>query len=120
MTDIDSVGDIPEKGRLILDDKAVRKELEAIPEVKRDQFLLSLEMVRQGLAPALKSEKLKAAGEGVIELKINGSPAYRCMYVVAKNGDVVVLHATKKTSEGQSRRLVSTTSERLKRLLANR
>ena len=32
--------------RLVLEDKAVRKELGGIPEAKRDQFLASLEMVR--------------------------------------------------------------------------
>lgn len=55
-----------------------------------------------------------------MELKINGRPAYRCMYVVRKNGDVVVLHATAKTSQGQSKQLVRTTSLRLKRLVPER
>lgn len=106
--------------RLVLEDKAVRKELGGIPEAKRDQFLASLEMVRLGLIPALPHQKLKAAGDGVIELKINGSPAYRCMYAVLKNGDVVVLHTTSKTTQGQDKQLIKTTSQRLKRLAPDR
>lgn len=120
MTDTDSAGDTQKQRRILLEDKAVRKEMDAVPEKIQDQFLLSLEMARLGLPPALKSEKLKAAGDGVIELKINGSPAYRCMYVLEENGDVLVLHVTKKTTEGQSKQLVNTTSERLKRLRRRR
>ena len=106
--------------RLVLEDKAVKRELEDIPKAKRDLFLLNLEMVRLGLSPALPHEKLKAAGEGVVELKINGSPAYRCMYIVNKSGDVVVLHTTSKTKQGQDMQLIRTTSKRLKRLAPSR
>ncbi|CAD7713467.1 hypothetical protein LMG31886_06180 [Xanthomonas hydrangeae] len=56
----------------------------------------------------------------MIELKINGRPAYRCMYAIAKNGDVVVLHATSKTAQGQDKQLVKTTAERFKRLMRGR
>ena len=105
---------------LVLDEKAVRRDLDSLPEEVRDQFLVNLEMVRLGLPPVLPQEKLHAAGNGVMELKINGRPAYRCMYVVRKNGDVVVLHATAKTSQGQSKQLVRTTSLRLKRLVPDR
>jgi len=121
MTQSDSGSENGKQDRcLVLDDKAVRKELDAVPEAKRDQFLASLEMVRLGLIPALPHQKLKAAGDGVIELKINGSPAYRCMYVVLKNGDVMVLHATSKTAQGQDKQLIKTTSQRLKRLVPDR
>jgi len=106
--------------RQLVLDKAVKKELESLPEKIRDQFLFSLEMVRLGLVPVLPQEKLHAAGDGVMELKINGKPAYRCMYVVRKNGDVVVLHGTTKTAQGQARQLVKTTSLRLKRLMPKR
>ncbi len=98
-------------------EKVVEKEFADIPAEKRNQFLLSLEMVRNGLKPALDSEKLHSAGKGVVELKINGRPAYRCMYVVLKEvRQVVVLHVTAKTAQGSSRALVETTSARLKAL----
>lgn len=103
------------RGQLVLS-KAVQKELADIPEKKRNQFLFNLEMALAGMEPGMAHEKLKAAGDGVIELKINGRPAYRCMYTRRKNGDVVVLHATEKTAQGQDKQLVKTTSQRLKQL----
>lgn len=106
--------------KLVLEDKAVIKEMAKLPGWVREQFLLSLRMAVLGLVPALPHEKLKAAGDGVVELKINGRPAWRCMYVVLKSGDVVVLHATSKTSQGQDKQLVKTTSLRLKRLVPAR
>ncbi|MEA9749394.1 type II toxin-antitoxin system RelE/ParE family toxin [Xanthomonas campestris pv. raphani] len=96
--------------------KAAKRALDDLPATVRNQFFLSLEMARLGVPPVLKHEKLHAAGEGVIELKINGRPAYRCMYVVRKNGDVVVLHATSKTTQGQDKQLIETTKQRLKQL----
>jgi len=106
--------------KLVLEDKAVICDMRKVPEAIRDQFLANLEMVRLGLTPALPCERLHAAGDGVMELKINGRPAWRCMYVVRRNGDVVVLHATSKTSQGQDKQLVKTTSQRLKRLVQDR
>lgn len=108
------------KDRELVLEGAVRKEMYGLPETIRSRFLLNLEMVRLGLTPVLAHEKLHAAGEGVVELKINGRPAWRCMYVVRKNGDVVALHATSKTSNGQDRQLIKTTSLRLKRLVPDR
>ncbi|MCL1574869.1 type II toxin-antitoxin system RelE/ParE family toxin [Xanthomonas nasturtii] len=104
------------KGRQIIIGTKQHKELADIPEKIRTQFLFNLEMVQQGLEPALDHEKLQSAGKGVIELKRNGRPAYRCMYVVRKNGDVVVLHTTRKTTQGQDRQLIATTAGRLKQL----
>ncbi|MDO0811548.1 type II toxin-antitoxin system RelE/ParE family toxin [Xanthomonas campestris pv. campestris] len=104
------------QGRQIIIGKAQQKELADFPAKIRNEFLVNLELVELGGVPAMKHEKLQAAGKGVIELKIQGSPAYRCMYVVRKNGNVVVLHATRKTTQGQDRQLIATTSERLKHL----
>lgn len=121
MADQEEGGDNGKANRkLVLDDEAVKREMRKLPAAVRDQFLTNLEMVRLGLIPALPQEKLRAAGDGVMELKINGRPAWRCMYVVRKNGDVVVLHATSKTSKGQDKQLVRTTSLRLKRLVPDR
>ncbi|MGZ1522136.1 MULTISPECIES: type II toxin-antitoxin system RelE/ParE family toxin [Xanthomonas] len=116
MYESDSSGKPTPQGRQIIIGKAQQKALAGFPKSIRNEFLLNLEMVERGLVPAMQHEKLQAAGKGVIELKIQGSPAYRCMYVVRKNGDVVVLHATRKTTQGQDRQLVATTAERLKQL----
>lgn len=121
MEEQDESGNEEKKDReLVLEDKAVKKDMERLPAAIRNQFLANLEMVRLGLTPALLQERLHAAGDGVMELKINGRPAWRCMYVVRKNGDVVVLHATSKTSKGPDKQLVKTTSLRLKRLVPDR
>ena len=105
-----------------LSNKAVQREIEDLPETVRKQFFFSLQQVCQGWQPSLEQEKLHAAGKGVIELKVpaNRGPAYRCMYVIRKNGNVVVLHATSKTTKGQDKQLVATTAERLKQLGADR
>jgi len=102
--------------RQIIIGKAQHKELADFPAKIRNEFLVNFEMLERGLAPGMDHEKLHAAGKGVIELKINGRPAYRCMYVIRRNGDVVVLHATRKTTQGQDRQLIATTAERLKQL----
>ncbi|MEB2027359.1 type II toxin-antitoxin system RelE/ParE family toxin [Xanthomonas campestris pv. campestris] len=106
----------PKVRKLDLSNKAVQRGFEALPEKVRDRFLFNLAMVCQGLEPVLKHQKLRGPCEGVIELKINGSPAYRCMYAVRKSGDVVVLHVTSKTTQGQDKQLMATTAERLKQL----
>ncbi|MDO0860582.1 type II toxin-antitoxin system RelE/ParE family toxin [Xanthomonas campestris pv. campestris] len=116
MYESDSSSKPPAEGRQIVIEKAQQKELANVPAKIRNEFLVNLEMALRGLVPAMKHEKLQAAGKGVIELKINGRPAYRCMYVVRKNGDVVVLFTTRKTTEGQDRQLIATTAERLKQL----
>ncbi|WJS66062.1 type II toxin-antitoxin system RelE/ParE family toxin (plasmid) [Xanthomonas oryzae pv. oryzae] len=116
MSENDSSKKPPAKVRQLILSKAVQRELQDLPAVKRNEFLVNLQMVCQGLPPAMKHEKLQAAGKGVFELKINGSPAYRCMYVERKNGSVVVLHATSKTGQGPDRQLIATTAERLKQL----
>ncbi|MBB5862390.1 type II toxin-antitoxin system RelE/ParE family toxin [Xanthomonas arboricola] len=110
----------PQGKILDLGDKAVQRDMNELPEAIQDRFIANLRMVLLGLPPVLRQEKLHSAGEGVIELKINGRPAYRCMYAVAKNGDVVVLHATSKTAQGQDKQLVKTTAERFKRLMRGR
>lgn len=101
-------------------EKVVLKEMNAIPARARTQFQVSLTMALMGLPPALDHEKLKSAGEGIIELKVRGRPTFRCMYAIAKNGDVVVLHVTDKATSGQDKHLIETTSKRFKRLMKNR
>ncbi|WAH66951.1 type II toxin-antitoxin system RelE/ParE family toxin [Xanthomonas hortorum] len=104
------------QGRRLIIGKTQEKELATFPAKVINEFSVNFEMLEVGLRPAMDHEKLHAAGKGVIELKINGRPAYRCMYVIRKNGDVVVLHATRKTTQGQDRQLIATTAERLKQL----
>lgn len=97
--------------------KAAKKALKALPDKIQIQFLQNLEMIRYGLTPELKIEHLESIGSGVIELKINGSPAYRCIYYNKLPGKVVVLHAAKKTTNGTDSKILKLAEKRLKSLL---
>lgn len=94
--------------------KPVRKELADLPDSRRDQFLVALENISWGLDPGLNVAHLSTAGKGVLELKINGSPAYRLVYTLKFEGKVVVLAARAKTSEGQDKQLLEVSASRLK------
>lgn len=55
-------------------------------------------------------------GNGVIELKVNGSPAFRCVYTMKKPGTVVVLHTFAKTTNGPDVKNVRLAQDRAKKL----
>ena len=55
-------------------------------------------------------------GDGLIELKVNGSPAYRCVYTMKKPGKVVVLHTFAKTTNGPDVKNVQLAKKRAKKL----
>ncbi len=57
-------------------------------------------------------------GAGVIELKINGSPAFRCVYIAKFLNTVVVLHSFEKTTNGVDRQAMKTVEKRYKELKA--
>ncbi|MGZ8221542.1 MAG: type II toxin-antitoxin system RelE/ParE family toxin [Methylobacter sp.] len=56
-------------------------------------------------------------GIGVIELRKNGSPAFRCIYVAKYQDAVVVLHAFAKTTNEVNRQTMKVAEQRLKELL---
>lgn len=90
-----------------------KKKLLEIPEKKREQIVYSLERLRYGLEPALKTKAMNGLGKGVIELKIDGKPAYRCVYVVS-DGVIHVLHVFVKTSDGTDKKHEETIKKRRK------
>lgn len=96
--------------------KAARREFDALPEEHRIAFMHSLNLVAYGLPPGLKIDHLESVGSGVIELKINGSPAYRCVYYNKVPGKVIVLHAAVKTTNGPDPKILKTAKKRLKAL----
>ncbi|WP_354270804.1 type II toxin-antitoxin system RelE/ParE family toxin [Escherichia coli] len=51
-----------------------------------------------------------------MELKINGSHAYRCVYYTKSPGKVVVLRFFKKTTNGPARKDLEVVKQRLKNL----
>lgn len=79
----------------------------------QEKFATDLEMIRDGLRPLSDSKPMNGLGKGVLELKKNGRPAYRCVYVI-KNGTLYVLHAFSKTSNGTSKANETTIKSRYK------
>jgi len=55
-------------------------------------------------------------GDGVIELRINGSPAFRCVYTMKVPAKVIVLHTFAKTTEGSDLKNVRLAKKRAKQL----
>ena len=68
--------------------------------------------------PFLPIQTLEGIGAGVIELKINGSPAFRCVYIAKFPDSVVVLHSFEKTTNGVDRQAMKTVEKRYKELKA--
>jgi phage-related protein len=90
-----------------------KKDLLDIPVKKREQIAYSLECLRYGLEPTLKTKAMNGLGKGVIELKIDGKPAYRCVYVVGDDA-IHVLHVFVKTSDGTDKKHEVTIKKRRK------
>lgn len=91
---------------------AAERDFNDLPLNIRERFVLDLKAISVGSKPFSKFESLTSIGSGVIELKKNGSPAYRCVYV-AKSKDVVyVLHAFTKTTNGVDRKAMATVASR--------
>jgi phage-related protein len=53
-------------------------------------------------------------GKGAIELKINGSPAFRSIYCAKYNDTVYILHSFSKTTNGVDKKAMKTAKERYK------
>jgi phage-related protein len=97
---------------------AAEKEYHAFPENIQDEFGKDLRRIQYGEFPKLTIESLDSVGQGVIELKKNGSPAFRCVYVTKYLDTVIVLHSFTKTTNGVDRQAMKVVKQRLKDLLA--
>ena len=95
---------------------AAEKEYKALPSDIQDEFGKDLRRIQFGESPELKIEHLGGVGAGVIELKINGHPAHRCVYVAKYMDTVVVLHSFSKTTNGVDRQAMKVAGQRLKEL----
>ena len=95
--------------------KAAKKDFyEVPPRQVLITFITQLEgRLALNLTPTILFDNL---GDGVIELKINGSPAYRCVYTMKKPGRVVVLHTFAKTTNGPDVKNVKLAKQRAKKL----
>lgn len=93
---------------------AAEKEFTSLPREIGIRFSLDLEALLQDRKPLSKIQPLTSIGQGVIELKINGRPAYRCIYVAKFNNSIIVLHTFKKTTNGVDRPAMKVAEQRYK------
>jgi phage-related protein len=96
--------------------KQAKKALTSLPEEKAKTMLSDLDLISEGVEPLYcVVASLSTVGPKVKELKINGRPAYRCVYVI-DGGNLIILHAFKKTTNGQDVANLDTARLRLKSL----
>jgi len=98
---------------------AAEREYKDLPEDIQDEFGKDLRRIQYGQDPELTIEHLNSVGAGVVELKINGSPAFRCVYVAKYMDTVVVLHSFTKTTNGVDKPAMKVAEQRLKELKAS-
>lgn len=97
---------------------AAEREYKDLPDKIQDEFGKNLRLIQFGEEPRLPVTHLDSVGSGVIELRKNGSPAFRCIYVAKYLDTVVVLYAFAKTTNGVDRQAMKVAEQRLKELLA--
>ena len=96
---------------------AAEREYKKQPEAIQDTFGKALRVIQYHEKPEnLPIEYLDSVGAGVVELKINGSPAYRCVYVTKYQNAVIILHTFVKTTEGVDQKAMAVARKRLKEL----
>jgi phage-related protein len=97
---------------------AAEREYKALPKDVQQEFGTSLRAVQDDKKPFLPIKALSSIGGGVIELKINGSPAFRCVYIAKFMNTVIVLHSFEKTTNGVDKQAMKTLEQRYKELKA--
>ena len=97
---------------------AAEREYKALPQDVISEFGISLRAIQEDKKPFLTIKTLDSIGKGVIELIINGSPAYRCIYIAKYMDTVVVLHSFDKTTNGVDKQAMKTGKQRYKTLMA--
>lgn len=95
---------------------AAEREYKDLPQNVQDQFGKSLRTIQYNGTPDLMIAPLKGFSVNVVELKINGSPAFRCVYTTKYLDTVVVLHSFEKHTNGSDRQAMSVVKLRLKEL----
>ncbi|MBK8188184.1 MAG: type II toxin-antitoxin system RelE/ParE family toxin [Cellvibrio sp.] len=98
---------------------AAKRDFLNLPKDIISQFGSDLNAVQQGQRPFSDFEDLSSTiGAGVIELKENGSPAYRAVYCAKHLNTVYILHAFTKTTNGVDRPAMNTVLLRYKEMMA--
>jgi len=95
---------------------AAEREFKDLPRDIKSRFALDIEALCQDQKPFSPIKPLSSIGPGVIELKINGRPAYRCVYIAKFNDCITILHSFKKTTNGVDRPAMEVAKLRYKEL----
>lgn len=96
---------------------AAEREYKDLPQDVQDDFGKDLRRIQYGQDPERPIKSLTdSVGAEAIELIINGSPAFRCVYVVKYADMVVVLHSFVKTTNRFDRHAMQVAEARLKEL----
>ncbi|PYG76117.1 MULTISPECIES: type II toxin-antitoxin system RelE/ParE family toxin [unclassified Pseudomonas] len=94
---------------------AAEREYKDLPQDVQDDFGKDLRRIQYGQDPERPIKSLTdSVGAGAIEL--NGSPAFRCVYVAKYADMVVVLHSFVKTTNRSDRHAMQVAEDRLKEL----
>ncbi len=88
-------------------------KLANFPTMVREKFVQDLELLKVGMQPLSAVSSMNGLGHGVCELKKNGKPAYRLVYVI-KGNVIHVLHVFSKTSNGTDKKHEQTIKLRYK------
>lgn len=98
---------------------AAEREYKDLPEDVQDEFGKDLRRIQYGQDPELDIKPLSGSvGAGAIELIINGSPAFRCVYIAKYADMVVVLHSFVKTTNYTDRHAMKVAGDRMKEFKA--
>ena len=97
---------------------AAEREYKTLPEEVQDDFGKDLRRIQYREDPELPITHLPGVGAGVIELKKQGSPAFRCLYITKYLDTVIVLHSFTKTTNGVDRQAMKVAEDRFKELKA--
>jgi phage-related protein len=96
--------------------EAATREYRDLPGWVQDEFGKDLMRVQYGGDPELAIKQLSSIGAGAIELIINGSPAFRCIYIAKYADTIFVLHSFVKTTNRTDRHTMAVAEDRLKEL----
>jgi phage-related protein len=104
------------KRELVLTD-AAKRAFKKLPKDAQEDFAKALQDVMEDRKPGMDFKPLNNLGKninGVIELIINGSPAFRVVYVAKFKDKVHLLHAFTKTTNGVDRKAMEVVVKRYK------
>lgn len=96
--------------------EAAEREYKAMPSEIQDDFGKDLRRIQFSEKTKYPTEKLGGFSVSVVEIKINGSPGFRCVYTTKYLDTVVVLHTFTKTTNAVDRPAMAVVALRLKEL----